>query len=205
MLVVDKRYKCLKWRYVYFVKERQPSLEQGADIVQYELQNGTTGLTLVTDLTLDEEDLFDKIGKHSRKAIKCAQKEEVSIRYFDYRLSELELNEIIDFYNLFVDTKTELKFHFTKQYVAPYIKSKSFYCIAAFDNKNKRIAEAMYIGDGKTIRSWVSGSLFRRENESKRKRYLGNANRLLKWSALLYFKRKGYTTYDWGGIFRGKR
>jgi lipid II:glycine glycyltransferase (peptidoglycan interpeptide bridge formation enzyme) len=57
-----------------------------------------------------------------------------------------------------------------------------------------------YIIAGNRARLAQSVSLFRMSDDGSFRNLTGRANRLLHWEDMLYFKRLGYSIYDFGGV-----
>lgn len=218
MLCVQKKYKGMRWHVVYFAHERMKEMEKQADIVEYNFFLTKEGrylnqfrkpcewnefVTLITDLRRTEDELFIGIQKNGRYEIRRAEREGITFRHYDSSIKPGELEQVISFYNLFVDTKEELCFKLSYEYLKPYIEQEAFWCTVAMKDDEILVAH-FYYGDGTRIRLWYSASLFRNEDDSGKKGEVGRANRFLHWKDMRYFKQAGFQIYDWGGYSERK-
>ena len=67
-----------------------------------------------------------------------------------------------------------------------------------FRSDGETLSVHTYLDLGDTARLYHSCSLFRDRKEEAA--LIGRSNKRLHWEDMLYFKNKGFTTYDWGGI-----
>lgn len=213
MIQIRKRYKGLKWNTIYYAAHRVKQIEKNSDVIEYNYLISDKSqiktlfpkscknrefVTLVTNLNQSEETLYNKIEKNGRYEIRRAEREEVMFYPYDSSIRRDILEEIIDFYNSFVDTKKELSFKLSYEWIKPFLEQKAFWCTVAAKDGDV-LAVHLYYGDNSRIRLWYSASLFRNEDDGQKKNAIGRANRFLHWKDICFFKQVGFRTYDWGG------
>ena len=155
--------------------------------------------SLISDLTLSKEELFNSFKKATRYDIRRSERDEISIIHYNSR----QLNE---------DLYSSYKTIYEKMY-----KSKGLLQEAPIDdmarfaandalvissvNINKTpVVYHVYIVVGKHARLWMSCSAFRDNDDKQYREMLGRANKRLHFEDIIYFIDNGYTSYDWGGI-----
>lgn len=213
MLQIRKKYKGMRWNMIYFADKRIGGEAEGrTDIVQYnhllseekdiiasfpKLCECKEDITLITNLNEETDELFKKISKKERQKIRKAEREGVEIRYYDSSIERETLDMAIRLYNQFVDTKKELSFKLSYDFIKPFLEANVFYCTMAVKNEEILVMR-MYYADNFRVRAWLTGSLFR-INSNTNAADIGRANCLLCWKDVMYFKNAGYGCYDWGG------
>lgn len=208
MFQIRRRYKGLRWNTIYFAEQEVAEWEKNCDIIEYNymlmrkkessiVDGQKEFTTLVTDLTQDEDSIFETFEKNTKYEIRRASREGVEASFFDSAIEKQELETIISFYNAFVDTKEALSFKVSEEWFMPYIKANALWCTTANYN-GQRLVEHIYYGDGNRIRLWYSASLFR-DCDHNLRNLIGRANRFLHWRDMLYFRECGFEVYDWGG------
>lgn len=215
MLQIKRRYKGLKWGTFYFAKNRMKQIEKHMDIVEYnylmsdeeEISRAFSNIceyskqtTLTTNLKQDEDKLFEKIEKNGRYEIRRAEREQVVFFHYDASIERAILEKVIDFYNQFVDTKEELSFKLSYEWIEPFLMQNAFWCTMAVKDE-EILAVHLYYCDDARVRLWYSASLFRNKNDVQKKNEIGRANRFLHWKDICSFKEMGFSVYDWGGLF----
>lgn len=213
MFQIKKRYKGLKWNTIYFAERRVQQEERHADIIEYNyLMHGGKEIkdifshsyecrefiTMVTDLKQEENELFENIEKNGRYEIRRAEREGVVFFYYDSSIGRGILEKVIDFYNTFVDTKEELSFKLSYEWIEPFLMQNAFWCTMAVKDE-EILAVHLYYCDDTRVRLWYSASLFRNKNDVQKKNEIGRANRFLHWKDICSFKEMGFSVYDWGG------
>lgn len=155
--------------------------------------------TLYTDLGTTEEDLMSKIHKNFRYEIRRNMKEEVVYR--TYASEEILQNEALlldcaDMYqNMYAQKgmKNSLNLEQMRLYA-----EKGCLVITAMSQNQENLVYHTYITEGTNTRLLHSFSEFRKENLDAN--MIARCNKRLHWEDYLYFKARGYVSYDWGGI-----
>lgn len=166
---------------------------------EYLVRYRETG-TLVTDLTESEEELLLKCRKDTKRDIKKGKNRGVSVVRLTPADLSMESPELLCFYdaynNLFRQKGIE------KKSIRPYLKElideKILYLsIAELDGEY--CAFHVDLVADKICRNVYSVSNFRNCNDSSDRRIIGEANRFLQYSDMLYYKEIGCKIQDWGG------
>jgi lipid II:glycine glycyltransferase (peptidoglycan interpeptide bridge formation enzyme) len=177
--------------------------DSGVDIVLYRQRAAlianaryTRFLSLVTDLSVDEDAIMGKFGKEARYQIRRAEtKDELSLEFIVD--PETRLDEFRAFYDAFARQKSlEPSDH---QWLLAACKAHQLALTSASQNGEALVWHA-YVVLGNAARFQYSGSCFR-NREGNYRALVGRANRWLHWRDMLQLKEMGITRYDWGGLF----
>ena len=157
--------------------------------------------SLIADLSLDEDELFQQIRKNDRYEIRRAKKEGVEcIAFSSEKIKEHFdlLDEFEQVYNqMFRDKHMSVKFN--RRQIETYINEKAMYfTIAYYENKPYVFHSYIYDKISQNVRLYYSCSAFRSEKEVAN--MIARMNKLLHWHDLCRFKEEGIVNYDWGGI-----
>ena len=125
-------------------------------------------------------------------------KEEVECRLYEAFEDMGQWEEIIQFYNGFVDSKDAGIKYISMKDFEPYIIERKIFCTKAFIG-GELASIHIYFHDDTRCRLWYSCSQFRNIESNDKRNAVGRANRYLHWFDMLQLKGKGFTTYDWGG------
>ena len=202
--VVYRRFG-LKIKTIWFAKERLSAEEQGCDIVFYRQSvnnfapDNKLFNSLITDLSLGEDQLFQMLDKNCRYEVRRAQRDAIHTYAYDsdfLKANSKDLNNFIEAYNEFAASKSLGRCNSFA--IRSYIEKDMFILTIAKQEECPLVYHA-YISTTERVRLWYSASLFRSETDQKARANIGRANRLLHWQDLLYFKERGIREYDWGG------
>ena len=157
--------------------------------------------SLITDLTLDDEDLIKQFSKTVRNEINRSRKDGVKCMVYTSE-DVLENEQIISsFESLYISMYHEKGMegmHLDLGEIKGYCLNKSFILTGAQIDE-KTIVYHSYIFNDVQCRLLHSCSEFRIEDNVMRNA-IGRANKYLHWEDMLLFKDRGIVTYDWGGI-----
>ena len=155
--------------------------------------------SLISDLTLPEEELFSQNSKNGRNEIRRAKSDSVEIKHYSSK-DILDKNEILnsfvnDYFKLLKEKKIANAYN--AEAVKNYIKTGHFWLSYATDNDSFTLWHG-YIADKKNVKLLYSASNFRSAEINRNSS--GRINRLLHWQDMLFFKDAGVESYDWGGV-----
>lgn len=202
----------IKTNEIWFIREDEQGIKD-CDIVMYcGMDNPPAGYgknilinkskTLLNDLSMSEEDLMKLMSSNTKTKIKKAEKEDISIEFYDsnfIRQNLSILNDFLEFYTAFVDSvhgKPGLK-NKKKMIYEAYLDA-NILVITCAKFKGERIIYHAYLINGPVARANASASVFRNLDDEQQK--INNlANCLLHWRDIIAFKKLGYERYDWGG------
>lgn len=198
MLLIDvtpegKTYReCLIW----FAEE--PFCPAGYDIVRFkearlEVSNGLFSPepfnTLWSDLTLSEEELRARLNREKRKKIVAARKAEwlINVGNDDADIRRFHSAQTVFAASKQIDPPVALK----------GLQRNAEHCLAAFvyNREMQLVCWLLYLLNKPIVRQWYGGSDLTHLSSDR-----GSASALLTWEMMLYFKKEGYETYDWGGV-----
>ncbi len=207
-----KRIRGLRIKDFWFEEDRALEQEPGADFAQYHDMpivptNGqnmmvrSDRLTLVNDLQETEEELMSRFKKNTKYEIKRAAKEGC---YAEFLTSTalLEKKEILvridtAHAQMFAEKGKKSKKEYPTMLAAA--KANMLAVTVGYLQDGRECAYHVYIIGNGTARLLHSISSFREAVTGDDRNAIGRLNRYLHYEDMLYFKRLGYTTYDWGG------
>lgn len=156
--------------------------------------------TLVTDLTVSEDELKDNISKTFKYDIRRSQRDIISCKVF----SGINLLNNKTLVNNFQECYKEMYMKkginaaISNKVIEQYaLENAMIMTVAYYDEKP--IVFHTYIDGKDKVRLWHSCSNFRMDKELRN--VIARANKRLHWEDWLFFKEQGYFIYDWGGIF----
>lgn len=198
---------------IWFAHNRDYLFEKKCDIAYYHQmdncveykQKKTLHYTLITNLLPPEEEILSRFHKSVKYKIRRAERAGIdTIMYTSTDLLEdySTVTEFCKLYNQFLKTKN-LPGKCNINAINAYLKANTLFITCARHNGKNLVYHAS-VGDGNIIRLIYSASLFRLLRDSDGKLIIGEANRLLHRDEILFFKKMGYSTYDWGGISTGE-
>lgn len=152
--------------------------------------------TLVIDLQKDETDIFNDISKNTKAKIKRAMKEPFSFSFI-CSPTDKEIDEFAAFFNAFAKAKHIRPCHPER---LKALRDKNGFMITKMERRNSPISYHGYLCDGQRAIMLYSASE-RIGLNSADQNEIGRANRYLHWKSILAFKEKGYSCYDFCGLF----
>lgn len=156
----------------------------------------TPFLSLVNDLSLDENGVFAGFGNTNRYKIKRAEsKDGLQADFLADPRPRLE--EFSAFYDAFARQKA-IEPCYRRGLDAACDAGQLVLTFATHDG-NELVWHA-YVTYGDSVALFYSASHFRGKERADRA-LLGRANRWLHWRDMLGFKQMGLSRYDWGGLF----
>lgn len=204
MLVLEQIRHGISFKTVWYATERIT----GKGIISYrEAQfqdNSATEVfsTLISDLTISEEEIIQKFTKSCKYKVNRAPREGVICQECSgEKVTGAEIDKFISFYVDFWKSKN-VEFELNKRLslkneLLLYAESGAL-CITKAILDGEVVVYHTYVTDGIHGRLLHSASLFRTEDSGK-SNIVGIANRYLHKQDMLMFKKQGVQIYDWGG------
>jgi hypothetical protein len=153
-------------------------------------------LSLITDLSLPEEDIRALLGETSRYQIRRAEtKDELQLDFTT--TPEDRLDEFRAFFDAFA--RQISLWPSDPRWLLGACRAGQLALSSASRNGEALVWHA-YVMSGSTAGLLHSSSRFR-EGESDYRALVGRANRWLHWKDMLQFRALGMQRYDWGGLF----
>jgi hypothetical protein len=183
--------------------DEEPPRNSGVDIVLYRQREApitdartSPFLTMVTDLSVEDDAITDKFGKDCRYEIRRADtKDGLSMEFI--MDPEGRLDEFRAFYDAFARQKSLAPSD--HKWLVAACNARQLVLTAASQNGDALVWHT-YLVFGPAARLQYSASCFR-NRESAYRALVGRANRWLHWKDMLRFKQIGIRRYDWGGLF----
>ena len=183
--------------------DEEPSGDSGVDIVVYRqretpIADARTApfLTMVTDLSVEEDAITERFGKDCRYKIRRAETKD-GLRMEFITDPESRLDEFRTFFDAFARQKSF--WPCDHQWLLAACKVRQLVLTSASQNGAALVWHA-YLTSGKAAWLQYTGSCFRNK-ENDYRALVGRANRWLHWREMLQFKEMGIKRYDWGGLF----
>ncbi len=153
-------------------------------------------LSLVTNLSMEERFLWERLDKNCRYDIRRAEKDGVTSRH-EQSPSAATIAEFKSFFAEFAAHKAlqQLDMNWLSAAAAA---GRLFLGSARCEGKT--LVWHSHVVAGSVVRLLHSCSL-RHDSDSRWKQLVGRANRLLHWHDLREFRRLGLRAHDWGGLF----
>jgi hypothetical protein len=155
--------------------------------------------TCMNDITKSEEDMLVAINKAVKYQFRRSEKDGIEIKFYtreDIESNPKLIDTFADIYGRMYQSKgsdTKLNVTAINQYLA--VDGIIF---SAVWHEGEMLVFHSYIYDENEARLLHSASCFREESADQS--MIGRANKRLHWEDIRYFKEKGLTRYDWGGI-----
>jgi len=209
MLITTYRKRGIRISHVWFMEERDSLPDIDTDIFYVHdcaFDNIPTfsaivakQRTWVSNLTMSEDDIMRGLSSESRRRIRRAQDDGISVNVFTSRellARESLLEEFGSCHERMFEQKG-LSSIFNNDILKTYIEADMLVLtVASYGGRN--IAFHSYITSKERVRGHYSVSVFRDGNMDSK--ILQNANLYLHFKDMLYFKNRGVTYYDWAGI-----
>lgn len=148
-----------------------------------------TGLTLISDLTLNEEELFEKFSPTTRNEIRRSIKDGIVC-------SLLEDNDI--YYKFFNDFASQKKINgISKSEIISY--GNNLFIFQALESDKILAIHSLLVDKESSIALLLTSSNARFDNNKERST-ISRANRHLHFYEFQFLNQMGIKKYDWGGI-----
>jgi hypothetical protein len=152
--------------------------------------------SLVVDLSVPDDAIMDQFGKDCRYKVRRAEsKDGLRTEFISEPVGRLD--EFCAFYDTFARQKSVQPAD--RQWLAAACNARQLVLTSASRNGEALVWHAFLLC-GKAAWLQYTGSCFRNKDNDYRA-VVGRANRWLHWKEMLYFKERGLTRYDWGGLF----
>lgn len=211
--MIDVKWKTgfLKINEIWFCREELPILlksKRRTDlmIVRGVLEGKGGGFciwnkfnTLITDLTLPESVLYEKISKKVRYQCRRSEGDNIKVCFYsseDIKKAPELLAKFADVYDSMFRSKG-MDNRFRLPIIRQYLEAGAIIFSAVWQ-EDKLLVFHSYICDDENVRSLHSASRCR--DRGIEQSVVGRANKRLHWEDIRYFKKKGLLCYDWGGI-----
>lgn len=144
--------------------------------------------TATVDISVEPDIFFSNFKKNTRYEINRAKREGIAFEI------EEDIDLFFQYYNEFAKSKNlePLLYQTLHKYREHMIITKAV-------KDNQVLAMHVHLYNNETAMLLYSASLFRKVSDNKLKNMIGYANRMLHYEEMLYFKKFGCKTYDFGG------
>lgn len=161
--------------------------------------NATPQETLISDISLDEDELWSITTKTVRNEINRSKRENVGVSvYRGGKVSDGLLNQFNIMYHDMYEEKG-MPGHYLPINELKEYADKNALIITASEIEGNTVVYHSYLTDGYHSSFLHSCSEFRVADKAMRNA-IGRANKYLHWNDWLYLKHSGIIEYDWSGI-----
>lgn len=197
------RYKGRAVQYGELWYDEEAPVDPDVDILIYRQResplpgaHASPFLSLVVDLSLEPAKIIGQFGKDCRYKIRRAEGKD-GLRVDITRDPAGRLDEFSAFYDTFARQKAVKPSD--RKWLRAACNARQLSLAAVFRNGEALVWHA-YIVAHNTVWLQYTGSCFR-DRDNDYRALVGRANRWLHWSAMVWFRERGITRYDWGGLF----
>jgi hypothetical protein len=156
-------------------------------------------LSLVNDLQLPQEEIWQGFDKATRYEIRRAESKDFLECTLHTRPSREQIVEFARFFDAFAASKNIERSSVTWLIAAA---QAGHLCLSEIRDKDGTLVRHSYVTSGTFARLYQSASCIADASPAW-SQLVGRANRLLHWNGMLELKRLGFARYDWGGISPG--
>lgn len=154
------------------------------------------------DLLQDVEEIQSKFTKTLKYEINRAKKDGITVKFYfssDIRSDVSILSYLKSEYKHFCETNDRMQIlsYFDMPSIERFVEQNAL-CVSRAEFEGGNVYHIYYC-DGVSTRLWFSYSSLAEELQDRN--LLGRANKYLHNEDILLFKEKGYSIYDWGGLF----
>ncbi|WP_252503970.1 hypothetical protein [Sporosarcina sp. Marseille-Q4943] len=205
MIAIERKFMNIKIKTFYLANEDIQKGDVQAQLIGYThsfipKSSLRSFETIQIDLLKDESELLMEMHKTTRRQIRGALE-----RGFTHVVIENPTDqELLDFqvfYNRFARNKRTHTFNSYHMQTMKLLREQNALMLTYMQDKDKNIlCYRIYMTDGIVALNLYSASHFRIVDNQELKRILSQANRLLIWKSILWYKDKGQMLYDMGGL-----
>jgi hypothetical protein len=159
--------------------------------------------TILIDLTLEPEELFNKMNKTTIKEIKRAKDKDKLVYFFIDSPKHHEIEEFSSLFDMHPRTKEQLPIDRNRLHTLNEIGLLRISKIQTQDGTNLIWRCNLAHESQRRVQPLFAASLHHASSEREIISLVGRANRLLHYSEMLHFKNQGFLLYDFNGWYAG--
>lgn len=174
------------------------------NLVVYHYAKKTSGKlfkesTYQLDLQQDEQQLLENMTKGNRSKLRRSKKEPYVVT-FQHNPTDEELKQFQQFYNAFAKTKRTQLLTSLHMKRLKMLRDKGLLVLTKLQNHHDdTLCYQIRLIDGDFVLSLYGCIALWLQERPNLKQPIRYANRYLLWENIMYFKKMGYKTYDYGG------
>jgi hypothetical protein len=203
MLLIKRKKSLLTIGEVFFPDQSENVKINNCDILivtqkAIETEGSKKYNTLHIDLTKNEDILKSELKKNTRNEIsRCEKKDDLKVSITD-RPTSSQLSNFIKFYNIFSKFR---KLPDANKDKLISLQNKNGLALGMMENAvGDVLVMHAYIISNKRARLLYSASLHVNICDKQKKSLIGRSNRRLHWEEMIFYKRKMFDIYDFGGL-----
>ena len=159
--------------------------------------------TILLDLNLDPQQLFNKINRDTRYEIRRAGAQDQLTCDFQNGRDEKGLRQFCDYYDDFATQTAQPKIN--RAWLSLLANAGTLDLSQVSDSSSETLVWHAYHRSNHRATLLYSASLFRKFDSSALRNKIGRANRFQHWQDIQRFKAEGLQVYDFGGWYEGNR
>lgn len=204
MISVERKLLFFDLIDVFLAEEFSPKFTK-RNIIVYHYAKVSGGnlfkeITYQISLEKDENELLEGMNKRNRTKLRRAKKEPYVVVIKD-NPSDNDLKEFQQFYNKFVKNKKANKINFIQMRRLKLLRNKGVLFFTKLQNINgDALCYQIRLIDKDLVLSLYGCTAAWIQDRPELKQQIRYANRYLLWENMLYFKKRGFKIYDYGGI-----
>lgn len=189
---------------VFLAEEVNPRLpKKGLVVYHYAKASGGNlfkDTTYQINLEKDESELLENMHKINRYKLRRAKKEPYMVIVKDHPTDE-DLKEFQRFYNQFVKTKKNNKIDYLQMRRMKILRNKGVLVFTKLQNtSNEALCYQINLIDQDVVLNLYTCNATWIQDRPDLKHQISHANRYLLWENMLLFKKRGFKTFDYGGV-----
>lgn len=203
MIIIDRKIGFINLTHIFLNKEHNPNLAKKKIVVhvysRISLQNFKEGVTYHIDLQKDKDELLKKMSKMNRYMLRRAEKEPYEFIVIENPTDD-NLKEFQRFYNKFILTKKTNNINNFRLNTLKLLRNKGALVFTKLQNINgEALCYQIHIIDEDLVLNLYTCTAAWIQNRPDLKQQIRFANRYLLWRNILFFKKRGFKIYDFGG------
>ena len=203
MIIIKRKIGFIDLMHIFLAKEYVPDLAKKKIVVHVysrtPIPNSEEGITYQINLEKNESELLEGMSKKNRYMLRRAEKEPYEVIVKDNPTDE-ELKEFQQFYNKFITVKKTININNFRLNTLKLLRNKGALVFTKLQNTNgEALCYQIHIIDEDLVLSQYTCTAAWIQDRPDLKQQIRFANRYLLWKNILFFKKRGFKIYDFGG------
>lgn len=159
--------------------------------------------TLVTNLQKTEDELLATIKKNCKYEIRRSERENVQEHFFESKniIADPEIVKRFEkTYNQMFSKKGLDGYRFNRKLVEKAVETNNIVITSCTNVDGENEVFHAYLCDKESCVLMYSASPLWGKDDKEKANEIGRMNKYLHWKDILFFKKNGFSRYEWGGI-----
>ena len=203
VIIIKRKIVFIDLMHVFLAKEYDPNLAKKKMVVyvysKTPVPNSEEGITYHIDLEKSESEILEGMSKINRYMLRRAEKEPYEVIVKDNPTDE-DLEEFQQFYNKFIKIKKTININKFRLNTLKLLRDKKVLVFTKLQNINgEALGYQIHIIDEDLVLNQYTCTAAWIQDRPDLKQQIRFANRYLLWKNMLFFKKRGFKIYDFGG------